>query len=361
MILFESYIDPNTPSIVYCDITGELDICQPPPSRVLCGPMIINCGAGGCSGLIVSNGFILCDCSQSWNCNLCGNDSPFWIPVQSGDTYTFQFQQPNHLIPIDDVNDGWTTSGTLDSLFGMAYFEIRQCCNDEIVPFDTWETFVANQYVGTFDVTQYNGDIVENQIQQIEFNLGVIAEYMISLGLEPCFYFNFCFSTSDQYINDELEGGNKICFCSEPFKYEPCPTEKRSVLISSHYSSTDCFGLYFGTNYTAQGGTAFPYSNEIRVPAYFEQNAFNISKSIIETSRKTTGSEVCESWTLKTFPLPQSFMKLMVSIIAGRDVFVDYLDVNFQGELSKNNDTGSRWWADVKFEHCECSRNLSCK
>lgn len=358
-LIFNSYQLGN---VVYCDIT-EFDTCPNPNSRLLCDELIVNCGTLlDCSRLIVGDGMVLCDCGESVNCNLCGNDTPFWNIFNFGDKYTFQFQQNN---PLQGTNDGWTTPSSFATIEGMASFEVRTCCDDEIVPIDPqlFESVVSNQFIGEFETFEYNGTSTETDIQQIEFDLSFISDYIISvLNKEPCFYFKFCFTKVNDTINDVYTDDAKIdCFCSEPFKLEVCENEKRSVMISSVYSSTDCFGMYYGNNWSnVQGGTPFVYSNELRIPSYFENDSFSITKSIIESSRKTTGTQICESWTMKTFPLPQPFAKKLINIIAGADVMIDGREYNFQGEIAKNNETGTRWWADIKFEHCDCSKNLTC-
>jgi len=358
-VVFDSY---QLGDVVYCDIS-EFNECPAPNSRLLCDFLTVNCGLiGDCSRLFVGDGLVLCNCSDSVNCNLCGNDQPFWNPVEFGDTFTFQFQQP---VFYHTPNDGWTSSQNLFDRIGMSYFEIRSCCDDELIEFEPamFNDFVLNQYVGEFETSAYNGTTTQNYIEQIEFDLSAIAAYMISvLNIDACFYFKFCFSKVDQSINDLQRYPELMdCFCSEPFKYQTCENDKRSILIESFYSSTDCFGMYYGNNFSGVfGGNQFVYSNRLRVPAYFENDSFQITKSIIESSRKTTGTQICESWTMKTFPLPQPFAKKLINIIAGADVMIDGREYNFQGEIAKNNETGTRWWADIKFEHCDCSKNLTC-
>jgi hypothetical protein len=359
--LFDSYISPVSDSIAYCDLT-DFTCETSPTTRLLCGEISTLCGSDDCSTLIVNNGVGLCDCGDTWNANCCGNDTPFFIPFQSGDTYDFQFQQP--LIVVGGVSDGWSSDGTLDSRDSAAYFEIRSCCDDVLVSIDesNFNNVVKNLYVGNYTVTNYDGTTTQKQIQMIRFDLGEIENIMKQLGLEPCFYFKFCFTKTFGKIQDPINPANVDCFCSEPFKKEQClNVEKRSVLISSLYSRTDCFGMYYGNQFVnVLGGTPFVYSNEIRVPAVFEQTNFNITKNVITTSRKTTSTEVCENWILRSFPLPLRFMRLLVSVIAGADVYVDGKEFQVQGEISKNNETGTRWFTEINFEYCNCSKSLTC-
>jgi hypothetical protein len=342
--LFDSYQNPNNASEVFCDIT-DFTVCSDPNTRLLCGSLQIVCGSNTfCSSVVVNNGLILCDCADSWNCEMCANDTPFWIPFQNGDRYTFQFHQPN-----ESTTGGW--SGLNTSFNGSARFAIVSCCGTRVeIDDQLFDDFVVNQFVGQYQTTQVGGTQTITPIQQIEFDLYAIAEELIKLGIDPCFTFEFCFAT---------KRGDWECFCSEPFKWENC--EPKSVLIQSQYSSTDCFGLYYGTNFTQVfGGSPFQYSNQIRIPCAFEQTNFNISKSIIETSRKTTSSEICENWEMNTFPIPQRFAKILATIVAGANIMIDGVEYQTSGEIPKNNEIGSRWWITIKFEHCECSQSLTC-
>lgn len=331
---------------------------------MLCTELEISCanGTSGCGPLVVGNGLVLCECSDSWNCNLCGNDTPFFVPFVQGDLYTFQFQQPIKVKQNPgEPGLGWTYPG-LEIPFdeGVCSFEIYSCCNDEplrVSEIELFNAIVSNAFVGTFEQTSYNGESTTVPIQQLQLDLGVILEYLQSQGIEgDCFYFKFCFATRA----DALPRGEQICFCSEPFKLVACEQKGQSVVVSSIYGNQDCFGFYYGTQATANWGQVFQYENTIRVPAAFEQTNFQLTKTIIETSNKTTGSQVCENWALNSYGLPQRFVKLLATIFAGANVQVDGVEYQIQGEISKNNEIGARWFIEQNFEHCECSNNLTC-
>jgi len=360
--LFNSYTNPVNPNQVFCDITSARMECAEPNTRMLCTELEISCanGTSGCGPLVVGNGLVLCECSDSWNCNLCGNDTPFFVPYVDGDLYTFQFQQQ---IKVKEITPtlGWTYPG-LESPYetGVCSFEIFSCCNDKPLRVSEWglfKTIVAQGYVGSFEQTGYNGESITVPIQQLQLDLGAIFEAMQNQGIQDdCFYFKFCFATRA----DALPIGAQICFCSEPFKRVPCENKNPGVVVSSLYGNQDCFGLYYGTQATANWGTVFQYENTIRVPAAFEQTNFQLTKTIIETSNKTTGSQVCENWALNSYGLPQRFVKLLATIFAGANVQVDGVEYQTQGEIAKNNEIGTRWFIEQNFEHCECSNNLTC-
>jgi hypothetical protein len=363
MDLFTSYISPTNAAIAYCDLT-EFTCRIEPQVRLLCNSIETRCGTEDCSTLMVNNGIGLCDCSDTWNANCCGNDTPFLIPFQEGDTIDFQFQQ-NLNSALSGVPDGWVSAGTLATRAGAAYFEIRTCCDDTLIEVDdsAWDAIVKECYVGSFETILFDASVQSTPVQMIRFDLFEILDLIKQSGIsEQCFYFKFCFTKNSAKIQNPINPANVDCFCSESFQYEKClQKEKRSVLISSLYSNTDCFGYYYGNQFVdTLGGSPFVYSNEIRVPAVFEQINFEVNKSIINSSRKTTSTEICENWALRSFALPLRYMKLIVNVIAGKDLFVDGREFNFQGEVSKNNETGTRWFMEINLQRCECSKNLTC-
>jgi hypothetical protein len=332
MELFDSYSKDNA---VYCDVTG---ICyfDEPNARIFCHEVSNLCGF--CGDLIVANGLVLCDCGDSWNCNLCGNDLPFWIPYQEGDYIDFQFQQPDEVTGVECMNS-WLPANLLSPTnTAFATFEILTCCDD--TPLELTEIMfdivAPNRYVGDYINTNYSGTETSSSIQMIRFNLDVIRQYLEAAGLETCFYFNFTF-TNSRFCLGVSE--SSVSFCSEPFKYDYCGDA--TVVIESDYPKKDCFDMYYGSNFSGLGG--FQYSNKIRVPGFFEQASFNITKETINTSLKTTMSQKSEIWQLRTTHLPQSFVKNLVNILSGKNVYVNGVEYQVQGDINRNNETGLQW------------------
>jgi len=356
MELFNSYTLAN--GQIFCDQTTPCEYPDP-NSRVLCTEVRNSCGKD-CSPLIATNGLVLCDCNDSWNCKLCLNDVPFWIPIEPGDTIDFQFQQPGDFeqrgcdfgwLPTDLLTPGVTTFAT---------FEIRACCDDtplEITE-EMFPIIAPEHYVGDSLTTDYLGNEIANPIQMIRFNLSAIQTYMLGAGLDPCFYFLFTFSTTNECLPD---AESTIEFCSEPFKTSPCAPNQPTVVIESVYPRTDCFGFFYGDTFSSGSGSPFQYSNKIRVPGYFERTNFTITKETISTTLKTTAAQYCESWLLRTMNLPEPFVRLLVNIFTGRDVYVNGIEYQIQGEVTKNNEIGSQWFLETTFERCECDKSLTCE
>lgn len=354
MELFDSYQFSN---LVWCDQTG---LCEypDPNARILCLELNNTCGKD-CTRLILENGLILCDCGDSWNCNLCANDVPFWIPFEVGDTFDFQFQQPDEL-PVGCEN-GWLPTDLLEPFnTSFATFEIRGCCDD--LPLEiTNEMFgiiAPNHYVGAYTSTDYLGNVSNNPIQMIRFNLAAIETYMIGAGLDPCFYFLFNFTGTRECLPGAETQSE---FCSEPFKMIPCSPGQKTHMVESIYPKNDCFGTYYGTNFTVANGTPFQYSNKIRIPSSFERTNFNITKETIGATLKTTSAQYCETWLMRTANVPETYTRYLVNLFTGRDVFVDGTEYQIQGDIAKNNETGSQWFLEINFERCECDKSLTCE
>jgi hypothetical protein len=354
MELFDSYTYSNA---IICDATS---ICflPDPISRVYCHDVTNICGI--CGGLIVTNGLVLCSCDDSWNCNLCSNDKPFWMPYQEGDTIDFQFQQPDEITGFECMN-GWLPANLLSPTnTAFATFAIKTCCDDTelLLNEDMFEAIVILDYVGTYNTTDYSQNESTSPIQMIRFNLDAIRQYLEADSLETCFYFEFTFTTTRQCLGVTE---STITFCSEPFKEVACSNYKRTQVLESVYPKEDCFGMYYGTNFNSGTGTPFQYSNKIRVPGFFEQTNFSITKEIISTSLRTTMSQYSEVWQLRTNNLPQSFVKYLVNIFTGRSVYVNGKEYQVQGDINRNNDTGSHWYLEVNFESIGCNKSLTCE
>jgi hypothetical protein len=355
MELFNNYFGNNTQ---YCDITDEADYPDP-IARVFCWQFGSGIGSYGCPDLLLQNGMISCNDFDLWNCNLCGNDLPFWIPFTDGDTYDFQFQQLSigtecdYAFRDEDLISGNETAAVS--------FQIHLCCDDTVFPLteEMQANVIEQAYVGTFNSNNVIGSTLITPIQMMRVNLQAIREYLLLADLDPCFYFTFKFPNGNNSCFPNADDG-ALEFYTEPFKYENCEKFPYIYNIESTYTKTDCFGNYYGENFNEGIGTPFLYSNRIRVPGSFEQQSFTITKEKINTTLKTTASQVCENWILRTTHLPQKFAKFVSNIFAGKDVLIDGVEYQIEGELARNNETGSQFYLEVNATNCNCNKSLSC-
>jgi hypothetical protein len=72
-------------------------------------------------------------------------------------------------------------------------------------------------------------------------------------------------------------------------------------------------------------------------------------------------SQKSEVWQLRTHHLPESFVRNLVSILSGKNVYVNGTEYQVQGDINKNNENGSQWYLEVNFEKIDCNKSLSCR
>ena len=223
-----------------------------------------------------------------------------------------------------------------------------------------FDAICPNHYVGSYNYTDYANNEYTQSVQQIRFNLNAIRLYLEAAEMDTCFYFVFKFSGRNECIGINTPTNE---FCSEPFKPVICNGNHNLQVIESFYPQLDCFDMYHGLSYNVGigGGSPFQYSNKITVPGYFEQSNFSITKEIINTSLKTTMTQTLETWQLKTTHLPQSFVKYLVNVLSGKNVYVNGIEYQMQGDINKNNEAGSQWYLQIDFQSIQCNKSLSCE
>jgi len=349
-LYFTSY---TTGFTTYCDQSPNCELTDS-LSRIACQQIeMLDCGDGPCDKLIINNGLLLCDCEDSTNCNPCFNDRAFWNVINPTDTLTFQFQQ------IDMVN-GQNPAGPF-GFWGTEQFAngyIRDCCTGEYLggaenP-STIVFYSGSAGVGVFPVRDYKGDITWKNIQQIQ----VFPEFFIPEmeaqfpNWDGCFVFEWVFNegTDDEYR-----------VCSEPYKVNPCPDKNDTVMLEGQFPNLDCFGYYYGDEAVGNSMANFPFVNQYRVYGSMEQTSFGIEKQFVGTYMKTVSSDVTENWLFRTIGVPSPVAKLITNILAAETVIVDGVEMVADGEVPKNNETGSQWFIDAVMKRVDCSKTYSCQ
>lgn len=347
-------------------------------SRIICDEIeLIECNAGDCPVLTTNNGLILCAETDSWNCNLCGNDLQYNSPVVPGDDLYFQFQQ-------QDIWNGnsptlpWGNNVGWDE-FGLVQGYIRDCCTGAYLQNTTLSrnAFVTdysnNYFVGIFETSNYSGSSLSYpNIQQIKIETSQLAVDVLQQFGHNCFYFEFVFNPIELAYTYNLY--------SEPFEFVTC---KNTILIEGDYNIKDCFNLYYGdpgcitinqpieigpitiNNYVKDcqyfyGTGLFPYRQYYRVYGSFEQTSFEINKELVGTRLKSTSIDFVENWLLRTDRLPYRAAKLVATMLASQNVYINNTEYVVDGEIPKNNEVGNQWFIEANVRKVNCSKNYSC-
>lgn len=328
--------------------------------RLRCANLIIDpCngtpGGGGlpgdCGASAINNGLILCEQTDSWNCNLCGNDLPYYNPVLETDPFMFQFQQWDYY----NGQYPWTGTGG----WGIsAFVEVFDCCTDALITSDINLISIGN-FVGIYNTKGYNGLDNWTNIQQISFDLSSIknAGLAFNANWDGCFYLKFFFL--------DANGDPYYTFYSEPYRFEKCDD---TILLEGGYSKKDCFGYWYYDSAAAAppntvfvgNGTYFPFRNTYRVKGSYELTGFEINKEFVGVRQFTANTERQEIWMLRTNRIPSRVARLISNILAAQTVYVEGRDYIASGTISKNNETGNQWFLESQLKRVTCSQTTSC-
>lgn len=339
-------------SSIFCDFGLGPEFVDS-ESRMRCQTIeMLTCGAGPCDKTLVNNGVILCDCEDSYNCNLCGNDRPYFMPIIPGDPLMFQFQQidPKGQDPVTAF-DLWGTD-----LFANGF--VKDCCSGEYWGGNENPTSITTAALdhgtGVFPVYGYDGTITWKNIQLISLNSELLINQLrdyFGPNWDGCFVFEFCFETGTP---------TEYCFCSEPFKVHRCEDKNDTILTRGKYKDQDCFGYYYGLesigSWTGNAQGVFQWQNYFRTRAWVEPLSFNISKTFVGTSQKTTSTAVVENYSFRTDFVPLRIAKLLTNILAAKEVYFNSVEFITDGEVSKNNETGSQWYIEASLRIVDCTK-----
>lgn len=358
-------------SRLYCTIDSSCSMVDA-GDRIICNQMILeDCAGRSCSNAVVDNGLLACDCDSNWNCGLCGNDQPYFMPVVPGDDLFFQFQQ------IDTLNGvskntwtgeyGWMNNGNADApTESFITGSIYDCCSNEpLLNPDTGlpiqittiaainpKTSDQNAYVGLYYTTDHKGVRTFHNIQGIQVNTELLKIFLDALAPENnngCFYFKFCFYPGRP---------EEYCLCTQPYKFVKCENNN-TITVQGSYSKLDCNGYFYGMPGIANGGV-FNYVGWMRIPASFESLNFEIGKEKVGVWNRTVSSESSEVWLLRSKALPFQVAKLYANYLAAETIYINEEEFQFEGEIAKNNEIGLRWWIDGKFTRIICKKSFSC-
>lgn len=346
--------------IVYCDQSQT--VCGAPMdtgNRIVCKEItILDCGNDGeCNLAVINNGQILCDTGQSYNCNLCGNDLPYFNPFVVGDVLNFQFQQ------IDNVN-GQDPNTQFSGWGSFVEGYIKDCCTDTFfeLPGSGGQPYPLsllsltgnlNSFVGVFGQKDYKGVISYKNIQGIQLDTSQFwPDFKIQFPNSDCFYleFQFDFGTPNVYS-----------LVTEPYSLQKC---ENTIMIEGIFTNLDCFGYYGGSDIyfdqPAQGTNSFQYQNQLRIPGVIENESFNIEKEFVGTYLKTTSSTLTENLVLKTARLPYRVARQLANILSAGRVFFNGVEYIVDGDINRDNEVGNQWFPTVSLKRVNCAKTFNC-
>lgn len=335
-------------NVLYCDQSDETCVVSDLNKRTICYDLkIVQCGGtinNPCSLAVTNGGLLICDPTQSWNCNLCANDLPYYNIVADKDVLYFQFQQ------LDDNNGfGW---GYVSDANVFAGGIIRDCCTGNPIQksvgvnLEVVDVIGSVDFIGVYGTTNYQGITTYSNLQQITIDMDLLKPYLISNNTD-CFYIEFQFNLHV----------TPYSIFTEPFKLEHCDD---TLFIESFYTSKDCYGQYYGNDtsplWSSSNWGQFNYN--YRLKGYLELESISIEKEFVGNRDRTVSSQTIEKYMLKTHRLPEQVVRMLSNMLSAPVIKIDGVEYVVDGDMSKNNEVGNQWFLEVGLRRIGCSETF---
>lgn len=341
------------------------------------------------TNLIHPPGYI-CSPTDSWNCNLCGNDSSYFNPIAAGDTLYFQLQIQNN----KNYSSGVKFKGPGANYFSLpstprikyGWYHHSQNPSYQTIRAQIFDACTDTEYKKSGDSFNYIDTITDQAsvmlVQDVKASAKMLptnAQYKWVQNLQitlpatlpndfpNVFYIKFT-------IKDYSNGTSELY--TEPYKVVNCLD---TVLIEGVYGKEDCLFMTYqaGMNlkpnqdmnpvpYVLDALYLYPnrpitaaYRNLFRIPGSIVKSGVNITKDIPERSCEATKISYQQLYRLRTTQLPPYIADRIGIVFAGKTGYLttDKLGtIQFPnaGRLEKNNEKSNMWIVDTELMGCIC-------
>lgn len=273
---------------------------------------------------------------DSWNCNLCGGDSPFFAPFMRGDFLPFQFNFPD----LFNLDPSVLLAGFRESTTTSHYIEIDILDETGATVFSSIDSFCSVWWVaydeaaGSLQTFVINTALFPNDLKCFQIKVTILKRDPDTLvtDIERVLFSEF-------YQELEVD-----CFDTE--------------LIESSYAVKDCFNLYYTTFDNFLGNKNDAYYNSVRV--FGEIEYLGDAEQREETDRRVvTKKEILESYRLTVGIVPPYFARRVATAIRGERVSIGGQVYEDFGETDKANDDTREFFLELTFSKtCEIDNRL---
>jgi len=286
---------------------------------------------------VIAPPFVLNE-SDTWNCNLCGADMPFFAPFLRGDIIPLQ----TNFADTFNTDPSNPTYGFSTSI--SAYFYV-------MVELQDASGVTISSFVDTFADTYYVG---------YSEKWGSVQTWFVNTGYFPttlkCWRLKVTYYTFDQITL--LKTVERVLFTEYYREYDNCgPT----VLIESSYSGMDCYGNIYDLFAVSVGaGTTQPYYNSIRIEGEVEFTGNDENADITTDLGKVVRKTILSNYRINSGLAAPYFARMLDRVVRGSSVTIDGVEYK-NWTFGKNNDASRMWIIDLTFEK-ECrldSRNCN--
>jgi len=268
--------------------------------------------------------------ADTWNCNLCGADMPFFAPFLRGDIMPLQtnFADAFNTDPTNPTY-GFKTTIATDFYVMVELQDANGATISSLI-----DTFADTYYVGYSE------------------KWGSVQTFFINTGYFPvglkCFRLKITYYKFDQISSAKVI--ERVLYSEYYREYTNCgPT----ILIESTYQGMDCYGNIYDLFAVSVGaGTTNAYYNSIRIEGEIEFTGNDESADIATDLGKVVRRTILSNYRINSGIAAPYFARMLDRVVRGSTVTINgeqYKNFVFE----KNNDQSRMWVIDLTFEK-EC-------
>lgn len=281
---------------------------------------------------------------DSFNCNLCAGDKPYFIPFERGDTLYFQTALRDRKNPsASTLIAGWGQSTFPDLTFTYVRAELWDCEGATML-FSDVDLFAVDFWVG------FNAQI------------GSIQNFTIDTSTFPIGLNSF----RVKIITYNADNSIDLTFWTEPYKIPPCDVP--TVKIESEYKNLDCTPRFFGSpspflaasNPPPIGYAPTPYRASFRIIG--EVNLEGLSTETVQNeNNRVIAQTVKETHVLQAYDvLPPYAVLLLKSALYGDNLTIDGVSFVNPSEINKNTEGTRNFLPNITIEKICKNSNKIC-
>jgi hypothetical protein len=268
--------------------------------------------------------------ADTWNCNLCGADMPFYIPYLVGDILPLQTNfVDNYNSDRENPAYGFKSGLSMDW-----YVMVELQDKDGVTVANNIETFCDTYYVG---YSQQYGSV-----QTWFVNTGLLPVSLKCWRLKITYYYYDTVSASKQV--------ERVLYSEYYRLFEEC-TE--TTVIESVYDGKDCYGNIYDAIPTTLGANVLPYYNFIRIEGEIELIGTDENVETQTDFGKVLRRTIIENYRIQSGIVAPYFARMLDRVVRGSVVTINgtqYKNFSF----SKNNEASRMWVVSLDFTK-ECT------
>lgn len=271
------------------------------------------------------------DLTEVWNCNLQGNDHPYFNPLEPGDIIYLQFQFADVFNSAGAFTHGWFT-GAGDWLIKAEIID-----GDEVVILNSADD-MGDHFVG-----KGPDDFYFQQIA-IEYD-NILAEEVLG---NSCFYIRITVKTDT--------GGGTMQMVSEPFGANYC--DLPTVLMEGAFAVRDGINQYYKEG--EEGiGTNYAHRALWRVAAFMELDGYQTTKETNEKGLVISATQFA-MYSITAHGWPPYVAEIVGNLLGGQRFYADALELEAVESATKDNAESRNWYGTFTGKRRTEIRDIGC-